>query len=399
MGEVAGRHNGGYACCRVGSGYSLWYRHAPYNPALHHTDEEISELEEKAAKLEAEKRSLITKAEKRKETLEKIKRNSTGYDVETAEEGKEERNMNEENIRSSKEYRSAFLKRLQRKDLTEAEERALTTASSSVGAAIPTITQNLIIEKVFQVAPLLNEITLLRVDGNVTFAVESTVNDATLHTEGATITESGDVLIPVSLGQYEVNKYITISKSVSKMSIDAFETWITNMLGKMIAKAITNLIINGTGSSQPKGIDKAATWGEKNSVTVAKTGSLSEANVLTLVGLLNGGYDANAKWLMSKKTLINDFRPLQDKSKNDIFVKENGTYYIEGYPVLLDERVAEHDAFLGDLTMYVGNLGEEVTVDQDKKLSSNSFEFLGSAMFDGKPAVGDAFVKLTKATS
>lgn len=363
------------------------------------TDEEISELEEKAAKLEAEKRSLITKAEKRKETLEKIKRNSTGYDVETAEEGKEERNMNEENIRSSKEYRSAFLKRLQRKDLTEAEERALTTASSSVGAAIPTITQNLIIEKVFQVAPLLNEITLLRVDGNVTFAVESTVNDATLHTEGATITESGDVLIPVSLGQYEVNKYITISKSVSKMSIDAFETWITNMLGKMIAKAITNLIINGTGSSQPKGIDKAATWGDTNSVTVAKAGSLSEANVLTLVGLLNGGYDANAKWLMSKKTLINDFRPLQDKSKNDIFVKENGTYYIEGYPVLLDERVAEHDAFLGDLTMYVGNLGEEVTVDQDKKLSSNSFEFLGSAMFDGKPAVSDAFVKLTKATS
>lgn len=363
------------------------------------TDEEISELEEKAAKLEAEKRSLITKAEKRKETLEKIKRNSTGYDVETAEEGKEERNMNEENIRSSKEYRSAFLKRLQRKDLTEAEERALTTASSSVGAAIPTITQNLIIEKVFQVAPLLNEITLLRVDGNVTFAVESTVNDATLHTEGATITESGDVLIPVSLGQYEVNKYITISKSVSKMSIDAFETWITNMLGKMIAKAITNLIINGTGSSQPKGIDKAATWGDTNSVTVGKTASLSEANVLTLVGLLNGGYDANAKWLMSKKTLINDFRPLQDKTKNDIFVKENGTYYIEGYPVLLDERVAEHDAFLGDLTMYVGNLGEEVTVDQDKKLSSNSFEFLGSAMFDGKPAVSDAFVKLTKATS
>lgn len=363
------------------------------------TDEEISELEEKAAKLEAEKRSLIVKAEKRKETLEKIKRNATGVEVEKLEEGKEERNMNEENIRNSKEYRSAFLKRLQRKDLTDAEERALTTASGSVGAAIPTVTQNLIIEKVFQVAPLLNEITLLRVDGNVTFAVESTVNDASLHTEGATITESGDVLIPVSLGQYEVNKYITISKSVSKMSIDAFETWITNMLGKMIAKAITNLIINGTGSSQPKGIDKAATWGNTNSVTVAKTGSLSEANVLTLVGLLNGGYDANAKWLMSKKTLINDFRPLQDKSKNDIFVKENGTYYIEGYPVLLDERVAEHDAFLGDLTMYVGNLGEEVTVDQDKKLSSNSFEFLGSAMFDGKPAVGDAFVKLTKATS
>lgn len=363
------------------------------------TEEEVSELEEKAAKLEAEKRSLIAKAEKRKETLERIRKNATGDDVEKYEERKEERKMTEENIRSSKEYRSGFLKRLQRKDLTEAEERALSTASSSAGAAIPTITQNLIIEKVFQNAPLLDEITLLRVDGNVTFAVEAAVSDATVHVEGATITDSGDVLVPVSLSQYEINKYITISKSVSKMSIDAFETWITNMLGKMVAKAITNLIINGTGSSQAKGIDKAATWGATNSVTVAKTGTLTEADVLNLVGLLNGGYDTNAKWLMSKKTLINDFRPLQNKSKNDIFVKDNGTYYVEGYPVLVDERVKEHDAFLGDFTMYVGNLGEEVNVDQDKKLSSNSFEFLGSAMFDGKPAVDDAFVKLTKATS
>lgn len=362
------------------------------------SEEEITALEKEAEKLEEEKKSLIAKAEKRSLTLKKIKR-GLGEEVEINE-NKEERKMNqEEDVRNSKEYRSAFLKKLQRKELTDEEERALTTGTSSVGAVIPTITQNLIIEKVFQNAPLLEEITLLRVDGNVTFAVESTVNDAAIHTEGATITESGDVLVPVSLGQYEVNKYITISKSVSKMSIDAFETWITKMLGKMIAKAITNLIINGTGSSQPKGVEKANTWGETNSVTVGKTASLTEANVLTLVGLLNGAYDENAKWLMSKKTLLTDFRPLQDKSKNDLVVKENGKYFIEGYEVMIDERVALHDAYLGDFTMYVGNLGEDITVDQDKKLSANSFEFLGSAMFDGKPAIGEAFVKLTKSTT
>lgn len=362
------------------------------------SEEEITALENEAEKLEEEKKSLIAKAEKRSLTLKKIKR-GLGEEVEINE-NKEERKMNqEEDVRNSKEYRSAFLKKLQRKELTDEEERALTTGTSSVGAVIPTITQNLIIEKVFQNAPLLEEITLLRVDGNVTFAVESTVNDAAIHTEGATISESGDVLVPVSLGQYEVNKYITISKSVSKMSIDAFETWITKMLGKMIAKAITNLIINGTGSSQPKGVEKANTWGETNSVTVGKTASLTEANVLTLVGLLNGAYDENAKWLMSKKTLLTDFRPLQDKSKNDLVVKENGKYFIEGYEVMLDERVALHDAYLGDFTMYVGNLGEDITVDQDKKLSANSFEFLGSAMFDGKPAIGEAFVKLTKSTT
>ena len=40
--KLAGRYNGGYACCRVGSGYCLWYRHASYDPAVHHTDEEVS---------------------------------------------------------------------------------------------------------------------------------------------------------------------------------------------------------------------------------------------------------------------------------------------------------------------------------------------------------------------
>ena len=101
---------------------------------------------------------------------------------------------------------------------------------------------------------------------------------------------------------------------------------------------------------------------------------------------------------MSKKTLFSDFRPLQDKSKNNIFVKENGKYYVDGYEVMLDDSVTYHEAFLGDFKMYAGNLSEEVTVDTDKKLSSNSFEYLGCAMFDGKPAIGEAFVKLVKAT-
>ena len=36
--------------------------------------------------------------------------------------------------------------------------------------------------------------------------------------------------------------------------------------------------------------------------------------MLNLIALLPGGYDANACFLMSKKTLFTDFMPLQDKS-------------------------------------------------------------------------------------
>lgn len=363
------------------------------------TEEQIQELEDKAVELEEEKKSLIAKAEKRKQTLEKIKRGITGNTLEKIEEGKENKKMNEErNILASAEYRSAFLKQLQGKKLDEKEERAMTSAIESVGAAIPTVTQDLVMEKLEQEAPLLQEIELMRVNGNVTFAVEADATEANVHEEGATITEDGDVLIPVTLTSYEITKYITISKTVAKMSVDAFEKWLSNMLAKRIARKITKLIISGTGTDQPTGVEKANTWNDKNSITIGASASVTEKNVTDLTALLPGAYDSNAKWLMSKKTLLQDFRPLQDKSKNNIFVKENGKYYVEGYEVLLDDSVTLHEAYLGDLKMYAGNLSEDVTIDTDKKLSTNSFEYLGCAMFDGKPAVGEAFVKMIKTT-
>lgn len=365
------------------------------------SEEDIKSLEERVNQLESEKQSIVSKAEKRRETLEKIKMGEIGEVKEKIEEKREvEKKMNEEReILNNAEYRTAFLKKLQGKKLSDEEERTMTSAAASVGAAIPTVTQNLIMKKLEQYAPLLNEIELLRVDGNVTFAVETDQTDGNIHTEGATITEDGEVLIPVSLTSYEITKYITISKTVAKMSIDAFEKWLTNMLARRIARKIIKLIISGTGTNQPTGVEKANTWGATNSVTVGKTANLTEANVTDLIALLPGAYDANAKWLMSKKTLYSDFRTLQDKSKNDIFVKENGKFYVDGYEVMLDDSVTLHEAYLGDFKMYAGNLSEDVTVDTDKKLSSNSFEYLGCAMFDGKPAIGEAFVKLVKATA
>lgn len=183
------------------------------------------------------------------------------------------------------------------------------------------------------------------------------------------------------------------------MSINAFENWLVDMLVEAIADKISEQIINGTGTSQAKGIEKANTWGEANSVTVTKAGSLTAANVQALIGLLGGGYDPNAKFLMSKKTLFNDFMPLQDNAKNDIVTREGRNYYVYGYPALIDSRVTEHEAYFGDLKKYVANLAEAVNVKTDFDIDTNSNKYLGVAIFDGAPALGEAFVKLAKATS
>lgn len=298
-----------------------------------------------------------------------------------------------------KEYRSAWLKNIRGIELNENEERALTTGNSSAGAVIPTVTQNKIIEKVSQFCPLLDKIDLLRVPGGVKVPAEGTTVDAQTHTEGTTITSDGDTYMNVALSGYEVTKLVTISKSVEKMAVDAFESWLVNKIARKIAEKIGKLIIFGSGTNEAQGIN-AITWGATNSVTVAKTASLTSANVKDVVALLNGGYDDGAEWLVSKSTFFTDFHPLMNKSKDNVVTEDNGIYRIMGYPVNFDDRITAHEAILGNLYRgYLGNMPEDITVTSQFYARENAYDFFGCAMFDGKVQATEAFVKIAKATA
>ena len=361
------------------------------------TLEQMTELETEVNELEEQRKTIESAWEKRQALINATQRGETTI----VEEIKEERKMEVENvlaINQTPEYRSAWLKEIRKIEVNEVEKRALTTAEGSIGAVIPTMTANKIIDKIKQYAPLLSEIDLMQVPGGVTIAVEGVNNDADLHTEGATITAKADTLVKVTLGAYEVVKLVTISKSVSKMSIDAFESWLVDKIARKVARKISNLIVYGTGSSQPEGIDLAQTWGAGNSVTVALAGSLTADNVRSLIGLLPGGYDENAKFLMSKKSFYSDFIGLQDSAKHSLISNEGRQFFISGYPVMFDEAITLHEAYLGDFRAgYVGNMPEDANVVSQFVARENAFDFLGSAMFDGKVALDEAFVKLVKA--
>lgn len=298
---------------------------------------------------------------------------------------------------SEKEYRTAWLRSIRGLELSEAETRTLTTAANSAGAAVPTITQNKIIEKVKQYCPLLDKIDLLHVPGGVKVPAEGSTIEAKTHAQGATIKADDDKLDEVSLLGYEVTKLVTISKSVEKMSNDAFEAWLVNKIGRKIAEKISGLIVYGSGSDEAQGFDKIP-WTATNSVTVAKAASLAASDVKTLVGLLNGGYDSGAEWLMSKTTFFADYHPLMNNSKDNIVTYDNGVYHVMGYPVSFDDRITMHEAFLCNIYLgYLGNLPEDITVTSQFVTRENAYDFLGSAIFDGKVQATEAFVKIVKA--
>lgn len=356
--------------------------------------EEIDALEKETKELTEERAGLIAAAEKRNGILDNIAKGA-GIVSRTFEQKQD--NADPDDPFGTPEYRSAWLKNLRRLPLTDAEKRAYANASDTGAEVVPTQTANEIISKVKKLAPMLNEVTLLHVKGAVKFAVEGTNKDAAIHKENEAITAAADTLTTVTLTGYEIIKLVQISDTVMTMSIAAFESWIVDMLAEAIARKVEDFFINGTGSSQPKGIDKANTWGAENSVTVTKTDSLTAANVQTLIGLLNAGYDRNAKFAMSKKTLFTDFMPLQDNSKNHIVTVQGNNYFVYGYPVLLSDYVKEHEAFLGDFKKVCANLAENINVKNAYDIDTNSYKYSGIAIFDCTPAIGEAFVKLAEA--
>ena len=357
--------------------------------------EEIDALEKETKDLTEERAGLIAAAEKRNGILDNI---AKGGGVSVRSFGKkEEDNADPDDPFGTPEYRSAWLKNLRRLPLTDAEKRAYANASGTGAEVVPTQTANEIISKVKKLAPMLNEVTLLHVKGAVKFVVEGTNNDAAIHIENDAITPAADTLTTVTLSGYEIVKLVQISDTVMTMSIAAFESWIVDMLAEAIARKVEDFFINGTGTSQPKGIDKANTWGATNSVSVGASASLTAANVQTLIGLLNAGYDRNAKFVMSKRTLFTDFMPLQDTSKNHIVTVQGNSYFVYGYPVLLSDYVKEHEAFLGDFKKVCANLAESINVKNAYDIDTNSYKYSGIAIFDCQPAIGEAFVKLVKA--
>ena len=308
-------------------------------------------------------------------------------------------------------YRSAWLKTLQGKSLTDDEkrvyeQRAYSTAANSALPIIPETTANQIIKKMYEVAPILERCRIFHVPGNMKFAVEGTNDDAALHTENAAITPAGDSLASVNLTGYEIVKLVKASRACSEMALSAFESYVVEIIAESIARKIENYIFTGTGSNQPGGVKTAgkgtsgAYTDNTDQITVAAAGSLSEANVVALYGMLGDGYERNAVWCMRKATFFSDFFPLMNKSKNNLIEFANGRYYIMGNEVYFTGSVPADEAYLGDFSYIIGNYSQDITVvkSEHSGLATNSIDFLGSCVFDSKPAAGlGAFVHLAKA--
>ena len=351
------------------------------------TEEELNQMEEEVRSLQTERSKIIQMAEKRSALEKAIAEGRTGVDItpNLFDGGKEE--MQERSFdASSKEFRSAWAKNLMGQEMNDVEKRAFAQAD----AAIPTEVADQFFEKMKKLAPMLDEITLLRVAGNVKFYAEGVRDTAGKHTENDNVASAADTMVSVTLGGFEFMKVISISKSAQTMSVAAFENWIVEMLAGDLARAIDNYIINDSAN----GI-AAIAFGEANQISASA--AYTYKDIMDVIALLPAAYDAEAKFLVNKKVLWSDIRGIVDGNKRPIFDPESKT--LCGYPVIEDDYVsaASKDLYLGRWKDVVGNLSQDIAVEKSDQsgFTRGAIDYRGFAVFDSKPAKTDGIVRLT----
>ena len=366
---------------------------------------DIDALEKEVKELTEERKAILERIEKRNKIISDITAGAgTVIDDFLPKPEERKKEFTTDTILDTPEYRSAYLKRLQGKELNEVEKRALTTAAGSAGAAVPTTTLNRIIDKLRQTSALFPRITVSYVPGNLSIVVANAKNAAAWKTEGNDGTPTDDTVVNVQLAGYELIKLVEISAAAEAMTIDAFEAYIASEIGRQLAIAIENAILNGNGGGEPTGILSGITWDNTNSTTWTASSTIGYDNLVDGLALLPTLYHNNAVFVMNRKMLFGGIRKIKTNDKQPIFTynpQDAARNSILGYPVIVDDYMPDDTILLGDFSYYYMNFAKspEISVSREAAFKSGKITYRGLAVADGKPALAEAFVKIYKAAT
>lgn len=325
-------------------------------------------------------------------------------------------------VYDTKEYRSAFFKKLLNQNMTEIEKAAFDTgmklaekrqdaftSASDAIAVIPTQTLNEIIVKARKEGRLFAECRSFALPTKISIPIATPGNAAAWHVEGAEVDGEKATPTAISFDGYEIIKIFSISAKARRMSIDAFESYLVQELTACVMQTIAEALINGTGSGQGTGLESGITWtasgNGKNMIEVQAANDVKYKDVVATVAILKRGYSAGAKWAMNNATLYNVFYGMVDDNKRPVFIadpKAEAIGKILGHEVIVDDNIADDVAYFGNFAQYMGyNMPEGIAIEVSTESSFRKglIDYRALAIADCKPIVTEAFVKLCKASA
>jgi HK97 family phage major capsid protein len=319
-------------------------------------------------------------------------------------------NQPQGDILASAEYRSAFFKNLLGQNMTEAEKRiydaaraekradAFNTLTSSA-AVVPTETLNEVVSTARPQGGLWNIVRHFNVPANLAVPVGTPTDPAAWHIEGAPVERMDTVTHNVVFRAYELIKILSMSAAAKRMTISAFESYVTQELHASVTEAINAAIVNGNGTGQPQGLLTGITWNATNTVTNTTADAVVE-DALKAIVLLPAGYANGAKFVMSNATLFSKIYPVRTGNGEFILMPDvqNGSVRrLFGFEIVVDDNIPADTIIFGNFWYYGVNLPEGVVIETSREsgFANGLIDYRALTIADGKVIVPEAFVKLT----
>lgn len=320
-----------------------------------------------------------------------------------------------EDVYGSVAYRKAFMKAIVSGNRVDFRaDQSTTTTDTNVNTVIPTNLVNQIIEKFEQLGKLYNLVTrtsyavgqVIPTDGVkpvATWVSEGASSDSQKKTLGGTITFS----------HFKLRCEIRYSEEVNTMTLSAFEALFVKQVSEAMLRAIEGAIVDGDGSTKPKGI-LTETPNSGQALTVEASGKLTYKLLTEVEAAIPEQYEATTRWVMNKKTFM-AFIGMVDSAGQPI---ARINYGIGGAVerTLLGREVVLYTpqtgsklgtysdtvtadtifAFLADLGDYVLNTNYNLGIQNAVDWDNEDHKTKAVLACDGKMIVKDSLITLTK---
>jgi HK97 family phage major capsid protein len=104
---------------------------------------------------------------------------------------------------------------------------------------------------------------------------------------------------------------------------------------------------------------------------------------------------------MNRKTLFSGIRKIKDTQSRPLFTynpQDATSMTVLGYPVVMNDYVPDDVIIICNPSYYYMNFSKPVELSSDRSVGfkSGKVTYRGLAVVDGKPALPEAFVKLSK---
>lgn len=315
-------------------------------------------------------------------------------------------------------YNSAFAKVLMNKPLTHDEQTAFNNVNDMFRNTvqnvddhqilIPETVQKGIWKEIAESHPLYADLNPTFVPGDLVIIKETSEGTDAEWVDEKTQSEDDELGFGhLKLTGCELQKTVTISWKMKKMSPDYFLSYIQTRLAEKMGNALANGIINGKGKPsasehkpQARGIVTALEAQGSTPQVVTYSTSMAYTDLTALVSKIRSGYLNGAAIYANNKTIWSDLANVLDANGRPIFIPDvtaGGVGRILGLVVKEEASVKEGALLLGNVAKgYSLNINENVTMYQEDHVKTRTTDYTAYAIVDGDVLTENAFAYLKK---